>query len=829
MISLPVDPHLPRIAELFSQAPGLIFQASPGSGKSTRVPPALLSKIPEDSALWVLEPRRLAALWAARRVSEELGTTVGEKVGYHFRFDRKESASTRILFLTEGTFLRRFLLNPTLKGVAAVVLDEFHERHLQTDLAFGLLRRLQTTSRPDLKLVIMSATLDFSFLKKDLENFASWELELPPHPLTTEYADKNEESSTDAKILRTLKAQLGRPGDFLVFLPGNREILSCERTLLGDSSLRHLEVRKLYGSLSRAEQDLALSPSDKKRVVLCTNIAESSLTVPGVRNVIDSGLYREASFSHWNGMTRLETQEISKASALQRAGRANREGPGYCFRLYSKLNFDSRSNFSQPEFLKSDLSQAFLELYSLGIDPILDFPWPESLPQELAQRAQKDLILIEAITEKGGRYSISPLGRRILDFPLSPRFGKVLAFCEEDPDVFLAVAKLAAKISVGPSSKLNLLELLREPLNPMEEKVFSQLNSSQRKELKKVPTKTELSLETRICRAFMLGFPDRVAQKRRQAQVEPGFEELLLSEGGTLRIPKQSDFMDVDFFVVVDVQEMLVGKQKRLVARTLLPLEEKDLWDFSGPGLKDGVEVFYDASKKKVFERSSISFGKLSLEEHIKGASASDLVSDLLFKEIWQRGAPSPGALHESCAHFEKKFGNKELEIFLSQLSLFAEVFPERKGELGEVDLGDLLREAFEGKVALSDFSDFDWSYYFKSQVLSPSLQGSWEGFFPRSLQLGPKKKSIVAYALGQKPWVESRLQDFFGLKEGPSILQGRLKLTLHLLAPNMRPLQVTQDLKSFWTNVYPEIRPALSRRYPRHQWPENPLHFVVE
>lgn len=785
-----MDAHLPSIVAQFAKHPALLLKASPGSGKTTRVPPALLKVLPTSQALWVLEPRRLAALWSARRVASEQRWKLGQEIGYQFRFEREESAQTRLLFLTEGTFLRRLLSNPTLKGVGAVVLDEFHERHLQTDMALALLRHLQATERPDLKIVLMSATLDLNFLAEA----ASWpviDVVAPPYPLEVIYGDKNDQRDVGLKLVDAVREALKLAGDILVFLPGQKEILAAEAKLRAPFR-QDLDIRVLHGSLSRGEQDEALSPSSRRRLVLSTNLAESSLTVPGVRIVIDSGQFRAASFSHWNGLSRLQTQKISQASAIQRAGRANREAPGYCLRLYSKLDYDARENYETPEFLRTDLSQAFLELFSLGLNPVENFNWPEKIPEELAQKALSDLRMLGAIDQG----AITPIGRQMLRYPLAPRFARILVAAQARPEILPTVARHVADLS-APTFR---------------EAVFKQLQS-----IAGISAAGAANVaDEDLGEIFLWGFPDHVAKKRKNSQ------ELLLCRGGTLSLPPGHPGLRHDLFVVPEIQELSFRPgQSKTVARYLLPIAEASLWDIKDPGVRDAEELFYDSEKRKVFARSLIRYGDIVLEENLRGASAGTATTDLLYNEIWRKN-PSPH-LTDAFPKFAQIFGHSELETFFWQRELFKKHFPERSTELRD-DFGDvnaLLQKAFVGQVSLASLAETDWPQFFKTHGLSESLGWEWDQLFPRSLNLNPKRRAPVSYVWDQEPWVESRLQDFFGMKESPKILKGRLALTLHLLAPNLRPVQVTKDLTSFWQKVYPEIRPALSRRYPRHPWPE--------
>jgi len=385
MLKLPIDPYLSEIQALLRKSDALIITATPGSGKTTRVPPLLMKGIQgaPHPKVYVLEPRRLAARLSAERVSEEQNLKLGQEVGYQFRFEKNRTSQTPLVFLTEGMLMRELLSNPTLTGVGIVILDEFHERHLQGDLALAVLKKLQMTERPDLKIVVMSATLEVEPLKRYWEESANGiahvEVKGEVHPLQILYLETKDDY-LDRKVKKAIKRLLEMPdhdqyGDVLVFLPGLSEIRRCTEIL---SEFKELEVVPLHGELSKVEQAKALNRAQKKKVILSTNIAESSLTIPGVNTVIDSGLARVASVSHWSGLPHLKTKNISRSSATQRAGRSARTAPGLTFRLYGKSDHDGRAFSDVSEIKRSDLSQAVLELMSLGVSDFKQFPWFEA-------------------------------------------------------------------------------------------------------------------------------------------------------------------------------------------------------------------------------------------------------------------------------------------------------------------------------------------------------------------------------------------------------------------------------------------------------------------
>ncbi|HJT23614.1 MAG TPA: helicase-related protein, partial [bacterium] len=424
--TLPIDPLLPQILESLEKHSAAVVTAEPGAGKTTRVPPALLAaSFAQDREIWVLQPRRLAAKMAALRVAEELGEGIGRRVGYQFRFEKVAGRETRLKFMTDGMLLPLSQEDPRLSRVAAVVLDEFHERSLELDLGLGFLRRLQLGPRPDLRIIVMSATLDAGELSAYLSACPVFKSEGRTFPVNVEYHPYPQEPDLSLKIRSALRhlAEKGIKGTTLVFLPGLAEIRRCGQAL----SKGPAEVHALYGDLPVAEQQAVLSPSTGNKVILSTNLAETSLTVPGVTAVVDSGLTRQSRVSTWSGLGSLVTIPASQASAIQRAGRAGRLQEGTCLRLYTKFDFDHRAAYDLPEILRADLSRSLLDLLSLGVEDLEAFPW---FSKPSAASLEASLSLLERLgAVQGGK--LTPLGRTMAGLPVAPRLAKFLLEAKE--------------------------------------------------------------------------------------------------------------------------------------------------------------------------------------------------------------------------------------------------------------------------------------------------------------------------------------------------------------------------------------------------------------
>lgn len=798
---LPIDDLLPDIRKALASSMSLILQASPGSGKTTRVPPHLLDEPwAAGKEIWVLVPRRLAAKMAALRVAEECNEDVGESVGYHFRFERAVGPKTRLKFLTEGMFLRLALADPQLKTVAAVVVDEFHERHLQTDVALACLKRLQSKERPDLKIVVMSATLEAEELSHYLGDAPILRLETKRYPVDIAYFPLPANKRLEMGVREAVGAALAKAsGDILVFLPGVGEILRCDEALR--SAFRNeLKILPLYADLSREAQAEVFRPASQPKVILATNVAETSLTIDGVTTVIDTGLHRRASFSWWSGLSRLVTRPIAKASAIQRAGRAGRTAPGQCFRLYSQSDFEGRPGFEVPEIQRSDLSPTLLEVLGLGGE-IGSFPWFLTPPSDASAAAE---ILLERLgAVQGG--SLTTLGREMAGYSLHPRLARAVIEAAKR-GVLEETATLAAWISEGDFNELNLFDILEIRRPPNVQRLREQILGGGGKK-----NGAKLSSETEAARSLLAGFPDRVAKKR--AGTKGAEVELVFATGGSALVARQPVIEKNEYFLVLDVQER--GRQGegklKVHVHTLIPIKADWLLDLGNDLIREEEALIWDAERGKVYEVARLSYGELILSEDRGEPRDAEAASRLLLREAFGIDAGNLPSVPDLLKLLERHLDPEPVESFLSRLKLLKK---------DEADSGFIFR-ALSGVTSLNDLHPAALQERLEN-ALGPALRGELDRALPTHHQLGARRVKIH-YQWDQNPWIASRLQDFFGLKQGPTILGGRLALTLQLLAPNQRPVQVTQDLASFWKNIYSEVRKELSRKYPRHKWPENP------
>jgi ATP-dependent helicase HrpB len=856
---LPIDELLPQVVASLADRPSLVLQAAPGTGKTTRVPPALLKApyLDPRKEILVLEPRRLAAKMSARRVAQEMNEGVGQTVGYQFRFENMTSPRTRIRFLTEGMLMRKLIGDPDLKGVSAVILDEFHERHMHSDVSLSFLKRLQRDRRPDLRLVVMSATLDAESLSQFLGEEGSpapvIRADAKQFEVKVEYLPGAPAKHLDQTVKDGVLSMLPKtPGDVLVFLPGMGEIRRAAQALEAAAAQHRLVIAPLHGELSREEQDAAVqplapaapgAPRAPRKVILATNVAETSLTIPGVTIVIDSGLHRQASHSHWSGVPALRTRPISRASAIQRTGRAGRVAPGWCLRLYTRGDFEGRPMFEAPELHRADLAQTVLELRALGVPDPSAFAWFERPPSQSLDAAQQLLARLGAFDAEG----LSALGRRMAHLPAHPRLGRMLLEAER-LGVLEDAATLAACIMegrLGDYGGLDALQSLGQVR--MEESVWrvrSHLMSAfAAKAAAPSPmagaapgAMAALPKEARLRFSILHGFPDRVARKRPGQDPAAARLELLFSAGGSASIENSAAVHGSDTFVVLEVQEKQHAGQIRAQTQiqALCAIREEWLFDLEAPeglGLLERDEPVWDEARKRVLVASRLAYDQLTLSESrsdlTPGSPAEAAAASLMLKQAFGVDAAKAATLtaHEIALALAPAVEPERLESLLARISVAAKHVPEHGLPdfiAAPYDFGPRLLKLLAGKSSLNELKELDW----ETEVLAACgdlLPHQLDELAPTSIALPSGRKARVQYSFSQAPWVESRLQDFFGMKKGPAILRGRLPLTLHLLAPNGRAVQVTTDLEGFWQRAYPELRGQLSRRYPRHPWPEKP------
>lgn len=753
---LPVDAILGDVRAALAAGPNLVLEAPPGAGKTTRVPPALLDLF--SGQVLVLEPRRLAARLAAQRAAFERGEAAGETIGWQVRFQKAAGPRTRLLYLTEGLLARRLLSDPLLEGVSAVVLDEFHERHLEGDLALALLRRLQQGRRPDLRLAVMSATLDGASVAAFLGGCPVLRSEGRLFPLDLRYTPHSAQPLEELVREAAEGCWSETEGDILVFLPGAAEIRRCAQALAGRRIAQQADILPLHGDLTPDEQERAVAPSERRRVVLSTNIAESSVTIPGVRIVIDSGLARIPSDSPWSGLPRLEVRRVSRASAVQRAGRAARTAPGLAVRLYPQEDFLRRPEHETPEILRRELSQVCLHLHAAGVSDPGELEWLTPPPGEAMAAAEELLRRLGALAPDG---ALTEFGRRVARLPLHPR----LAALVEHGGA--AACRLAAELSAAHPAQVAQIE--------------KQLRSL-------APPRATAPLEESVLRAF----PDRVARRRRG-------QELLLSNGSSALLAREAGAEQAQFLVALETEER--PERGLPVVRSAVAIEPELLLDVFPEWLREETRLEWNREAERVEVVWRLLYGELVVEESRRHEPDPEEAAALLARKAVEAGV--------------ERFAGEEEWKRLRNRILFA--------GLPAPDPESVLRQLCEGLRSLEELRRAASGGGFEAAVRAQlgNRASLLDRLAPEFLTLPGGRRARIHYPDGAPPYVASRLQDFFGMTGTPRIGPDNTPLVVRLLAPNQRPVQVTQDLKGFWERLYPQVRRELMRRYPKHPWPE--------
>lgn len=817
-IPLPIDDFLPAILASLREKDGLVLTAAPGAGKTTRLPPACLDVV--KGQVLVLEPRRMAAIAAASRVADENGWEIGREVGWQVRFDNKTSAGTRLVFLTEALLARRLIRDPELKGVDLVILDEFHERSLHTDLTLGLLKELRDMGR-DLKLVIMSATLTAERIADYLGGAPIVAVPGKLYELEIHHQKASLRPRTDFEFHDNLAAAVKSAAtsgtrDLLVFLPGVGEIEKARENLSGWAAGHGIDLVPLHGSLPLDEQRRALQKGPRRRIVLSTNIAESSVTVDGVDTVVDSGLAKVSRFDVRTGFSRLELSRISLNSAIQRSGRAARQFPGRAFRLWSRHDEVSLPKDETPEIQRADLSEALLFLAHQGVTDFAAFPWFEApAPPQLSAAAK----VLAALNALDGANRLTPVGHRLLRFPLPPRIAGLLLAAEETQSPFAAdvAARIAALLQErdfvrGETVKGHIgdriecdLTLRLQLMDGFKPKMILQA-AAQIRRLVDVPEKAAAKEELGILvrRLLLRAFPDRLCRRR-------GATDRALMVGGRgVKLSPDSLVRESEFFIALNGVEGLSDSETTV--SLACGFTKEFLLKELGERAERRQDLFVDETKGQVFLREMRLFGDLPLDEpSLRPASAEQIAAKL------------PELLVSRLPEVLKK--NEALARWFERWNFLRRSLPEHEIEL---DLPGIFAEASYGEKSLEAVAAKDLVYFFESRLPAETAE-TLRREVPDRISVPSGSRIPVRYPEDREPYLEVRLQEVFGWTETPKILNQRVPVTIHLLGPNFRPVQVTADLKSFWKNGYPEVRKELRARYPKHSWPDDPLTAKAE
>jgi ATP-dependent helicase HrpB len=827
MSPLPIEDSLSALLDALTHQPNVLLTAPPGAGKTTRVPLALLdAPWRQDRSILMLEPRRLAARAAAHRMATMLKEPVGGTVGYRMRLDTQVGPHTRIEVVTEGILTRMLQQDPSLSAYAAIIFDEFHERSLQADTGLALCLESQRIFRPDLRLLVMSATLDCGPVSELLGDAPTIICEGRMYPVETRYLDEPLSGHLDVGVTQMIRRSLAQDrGSLLVFLPGMAEIRRVERALLEAALGPAIHIAPLHGDLPQAVQDAAIAPAQPggRKVVLATSIAETSLTIDGVRVVIDAGQLRVPRFDPRSGLTRLETIRVTQDSADQRRGRAGRLEPGICYRLWTEKEQAALTARRPPEILDADLAPLMLELALWGAYDALDLSWLTPPPTGAAAQAQELLKRLGALSHSG---HITPHGKHMAELPLHPRLAHMLIKAAP-----LQLTRIACEIAALMSER----DILRGPRGWRNADLRMRLDvlhghrdhaaeaTVDRGAYERVQRTTELwrrqlgrhpsaSAEQRedvhaAGRLLALAYPDRIAQR------QPGQDaRYLLSNGRGALFPSPDPLGSEPYLVIADLDAGAQWARIDLAA----PLSLTDIEALYADEIGQVEAVSWDDKTQAVRAVRQRQLGALVLSEHALSKPDPSLICAALVQAVRQAGLATLAwttELNQWRARVQ----------FLRRIEGPDSTWPDVSDEALLKTAGQWLGPYLSGITTLERVKRLD---------LAPALHAllTWEQ--QRELQrLAPTHVTVpsgshirIDYDTSDLPILAVRLQEMFGCKETPRVVHGQVPLLLHLLSPAKRPVQVTKDLASFWKSAYQEVRKELRGRYPKHHWPDDPF-----
>jgi len=820
----------------------LILSAPTGSGKSTQVPQMLLKHgLLGDGQVVVLQPRRLATRLLAKRVAQELGVKLGEEVGYQIRFENVTSAKTKIRFVTEGVLLRQLIDDPQLRGVSAILFDEFHERHLYGDITLARALDLQEQHRPDLRLAVMSATLNAGELEKYLSPCTTLSSEGRVFPVDIEYLPHR--VGLNGPPVWDLAAEqfarfvnAGGEGDVLVFMPGGFEISQTIEAIRHTSEAKGFIILPLHGELQPKDQDAAVARYQQRKVVVATNVAETSITIDGVRLVIDSGLARVARYDSNRGINTLLIEKISQANADQRTGRAGRTAPGQCVRLWSRAEHDERAPHEMPEIRRLDLSEVVLTLKAAGVEDLRKFRWLEK-PDEISLTHAEELLADLGAIHHG---KITAIGRKMLAFPLHPRYARMLLAAQEYNCVYQAC--LVAALTQGRDLLLRNcgrdVDSAREDL--LGEKASSdfwivmrawsyafnnqfRIDACRKLGIHAVTAKQvgplfeqflriakDEGLDTRpnevkdeaLQKCILIGFSDRVVRR-----LDEGTLRCELVHGRRGVLARESKVQHSLLFVVAEIRE--IGGRDNEV-NTILSLataiEVEWLRELFPDDIKSDLHVQFDAQQKRVLAAELLRFRDLALAAKRIDPPPADAAARLLADEILAGRPLLPNWDHQ-------------VEQWLARLNLLCQQCPDLQlPAISDDDKKHIVEQLCHGAASYKDIKDREVKPVVMSW-LSQAQRELLDKHAPERLTLPNGRTPKVNYENGKSPFISLRIQELYDVNQTPKIALGRVPVTVHILTPGMKPIQVTQDLANFWREHYPKIKSELARKYPKHLW----------
>jgi ATP-dependent helicase HrpB len=838
---LPIDALQDGLVAACGRVRRLVLRAPTGSGKSTRIPQMLLDLNLVQGQIVVLQPRRIAARLLAARIAQERGVKLGGEVGYQIRFERVESAQTRIKFVTEALLLRQMASDPELKGVGAVVFDEFHERNLHSDVALALARRLQETHRPDLLIMAMSATLDTEGVAKWLGSAETLAADGRAYPVQVEYTHLPRNSTRpiwDAaaeQVRRVLREE--SEGDVLVFMPGSYEIMRTIGAVRNLPESGGVDILPLYGELPPEEQDRAVKPSPGRKVIVATNVAETSLTIPGVRAVVDAGLARIARFDPHRGIDTLLVEPVSQASAEQRAGRAGRTGPGRCIRLWSQTDHEARPLREVPEIKRVDLSETILLLLSSGWGEAATFPWYEKPDDKALQRALTVLADLGAVDAQG---KLTSLGRRMSVFPAHPRYARML-LAAGDLDCVYEVCRIAglaqgrdilfrkvddrtenARDSVEQEDGSDFFPRLALLQRAVEMKFDAdacdrfgvhgqaarQADQAARQFLRLaegqgLPVSDRVADPAAIRRCLLLGFSDRLA-----VRLDAGTLRCALVHGRTGELRRESSIRNAKLLVAAEVDEIQARGGVTTYLSLATAVEESWLQELFPAEFSTVNQVRYDASQRRVVTRVERRFRDLVLEAKERDDAPSDAASRLLAEEV-------------AAGRLELEKWDAPVDAWIRRVNFLSKHCP----ELGIPPFDDAARrmvieEVCAGAVAYRDIRERPVFGVVRGW-LSHEQAMALESYCPEKIVL-PRKKhpARIEYTEDGQAEIEATVQELYDFPGSKlRVCLGKVPMVVCIQSPARRTQQRTTDLDAFWKGSYEGVKKELRGRYPKHEW----------
>jgi ATP-dependent helicase HrpB len=823
----------------------IVLQAPTGSGKSTQVPQMLLDHglVPPGKTVVILQPRRLAARLLAVRVAEERRVELGDEVGYQIRFENRTGSGTRVIYVTEGILLRRLVSDPALANVAVLVFDEFHERHLFGDITLARALQLQQTLRPDLTLMVMSATLDGAAVQKYLDPCAVLQAEGRMFPVRMEYlskpvdADRTPVWVTAAAATTDLVAREPE-GDVLVFMPGSYEIHRTIQALAAEPATRHCAVMPLHGELSTRDQDAAVSPCERRKIIVSTNVAETSLTIAGVRLVVDGGLARVARFDPYRGIDTLWIEKISRASADQRAGRAGRTAPGVCLRLWTEREQAERPLRDIAEIKRVDLAETVLMLKAGGCSDVRSFPWFEAPDSRALDRAETLLKDLNALNESGTE--VTPTGLRMLAFPVHPRYARMLLAAEgygcvrsmaliaaltQERNLLLkrvdSMVEEQRERRLGEEEQSDVFLLMRAWAEASEHdfdleycrrlgihagtarqagrlyETFCRIARGEGLTLEPDPM-----LDDRVRRCLLAGFADQVARR-----LDGGTLRCELVHGRRGVLERASVVRRSPFLVVAEVREVEAGggRDMDVLLSLATAIEPEWLEELFAGAVREEQRVRFDDSRRVVAERGRY-YHDMVLEVKRGGIPSESDAARLLADEV-------------QAGRCTLRLWNEEVEQWILRVNSLRHWCPDLGlPEITDADQRLMIEAICLGAMSVKEVKDRAVFPVVKSW-LDGRQQSLLEKHAPDRLVMPGGKRVKVTYVEGTPPSVAVRIQDLYGVPESLRIAMGRQTVVIQVLAPNFRPVQVTSDLTTFWRESYPKVKKELQRKYPKHEW----------